>query len=377
MPLFGCQPERLTVKQFVERRERNGFRYPSQPVVLTDFTLGWKLFSSGCTFPGYLLQLERTHKCFSFEYGLAEGKVAAMMSKDDRNFLDNEEFVSKVPVALSALLDRIARTLALPATASAFKTVIQQPVSEGTKGKEKGALSLQEEAEEEDVDEWDEAEDDGEEVESLTGETAYKRLYWRSKIPAALFQDIQPFHEEEFLRSPSSSTTTDTSSSSSRRFRQDLMRMWVSTEGCVTPLHYDRCHGLLVQVEGLKQVTLFSPEETRNVYPNSALHPSAHASRLRLHALLFEGDANESLSKKGKELDYPAKFPRFYERFLQDEARDATDERTAFNVMLSPGEVLYTPPGWWHHVTTMQQGSVSITIPWDMLSSETVPVNMR
>ncbi len=30
--------------------------------------------------------------------------------------------------------------------------------------------------------------------------------------------------------------------------KHDLMRVWIGTEGNVTPLHYDRCHGLLAQV---------------------------------------------------------------------------------------------------------------------------------
>jgi hypothetical protein len=56
----------------------------------------------------------------------------------------------------------------------------------------------------------------------------------------------------------------------------DLQRIWVGSKGNCTPLHYDRCHGLLVQLVGRKKFTLISPEQSSMVYPHGPPHPHAH-----------------------------------------------------------------------------------------------------
>ena len=42
--------------------------------------------------------------------------------------------------------------------------------------------------------------------------------------------------------------------------------MWVSNHGCVTPTHFDLCHGLLTQLEGAKRALLVAPEHARSLY---------------------------------------------------------------------------------------------------------------
>lgn len=48
----------------------------------------------------------------------------------------------------------------------------------------------------------------------------------------------------------------------------------VGSAGCITPLHFDAWHGILCQVRGRKRVTLFSPEDTNNIYPYASIHMS-------------------------------------------------------------------------------------------------------
>ncbi|KAI9239368.1 MAG: hypothetical protein BYD32DRAFT_411350 [Podila humilis] len=36
------------------------------------------------------------------------------------------------------------------------------------------------------------------------------------------------------------------------------MRIWISLSGTITPLHYDRCHGILIQLVGRNSCGLFT-----------------------------------------------------------------------------------------------------------------------
>ena len=49
-------------------------------------------------------------------------------------------------------------------------------------------------------------------------------------------------------------------------FRESTSSVWVSNHGCVTPTHFDLCHGLLTQLEGAKRALLVAPEHARSLY---------------------------------------------------------------------------------------------------------------
>ncbi|XP_071802944.1 hypoxia-inducible factor 1-alpha inhibitor-like [Asterias amurensis] len=129
-----------------------------------------------------------------------------------------------------------------------------------------------------------------------------------------------------------------------RIFNQPTMQLWVGTKGNVTPLHYDRNHGLLAQIVGRKELILFSHEDTPNLYPHVSYSERAHTSRVDLRKVYAEEDK---------------RFPRL-------------KNAQPYTCTLQPGELLYMPPFWWHDVTSLDD-CVSVTLPWDMDSSETVP----
>ena len=123
--------------------------------------------------------------------------------------------------------------------------------------------------------------------------------------------------------------------------------VWVSCSGCRTPLHYDLCHGLLTQVEGSKRVLLAAPTDTRSLYPRGQ------------HSGLNGNTSRVDLA-----------------RWVADEASQRRDfpnvcNADIYEVLLGPGDTLYTPPFWWHHVETLGgAASVSVLLAFDPTPAE-------
>eukprot|EP00128_Syssomonas_multiformis_P012160 Colp12_sorted_trinity150504_noHs@23182 len=130
-------------------------------------------------------------------------------------------------------------------------------------------------------------------------------------------------------------------------FKDDLCGVWMSTQGNITPLHYDLCHGLLCQVRGSKRFYHMHPEEHRNLYPREAIEPNPLSSRMSVERWR-DGDAEER-----------EKHPRFA-------------EVTVYETVVEEGDIIYTPPFWWHHVETLSP-SISVLLPWDMSADEPIP----
>ncbi len=99
---------------------------------------------------------------------------------------------------------------------------------------------------------------------------------------------------------------------------------WLGPSGTVTPLHHDLTNNFMAQVHGRKRVRMISPANT------PLLYNSRHCfSRVDLDNV----DLNE--------------FPEFCDAHIYD-------------IILNPGELLFLPVGWWHHVTALDP-SITIT----------------
>jgi hypothetical protein len=123
-----------------------------------------------------------------------------------------------------------------------------------------------------------------------------------------------------------------------------FQRLWISSTGCVTPLHYDLSNGFLCQVRGSKQVWLFDPGQFDRLYPRGAQFPGVDN---------FERQSRVDLNHP----DYEA-FP---------ELRRAA----ALECRLRQGDTLFIPSTWWHEVETLEPSlSVQLAFAGGTVASE-------
>jgi hypothetical protein len=109
--------------------------------------------------------------------------------------------------------------------------------------------------------------------------------------------------------------------------------------------HYDAPHNIACSVVGQRRFTLFPPAQIFNLYPGP-LDPTPGGQAISL----VDFDAPDL-----------ARFPRFEQAL--DHARIAE---------LSPGDALYIPSLWWHHVRGLSRFNVLVNYWWK-LSPKHVP----
>jgi ribosomal protein L16 Arg81 hydroxylase len=102
--------------------------------------------------------------------------------------------------------------------------------------------------------------------------------------------------------------------------------LWFGPAGTVTPLHHDTMNILFCQIYGRKLITLISPEEGPWLYNELGVFSAVDFENpnLEVHPLYQHVDRIE--------------------------------------VVMNPGEILFLPVGWWHHVRSLETSiSVSFT----------------
>lgn len=149
-------------------------------------------------------------------------------------------------------------------------------------------------------------------------------------------------------------------------FSQKTSSVWVSSPGCVTPTHFDLCHGLLTQIRGKKRVLLVPPWHTRSMHrlPPGGVNPNSSPVNLSLYVF--------GVGEEKEKRDFSSKTKTVSGTKTKRDARleDARAERgkhaktrTAFgeirDVTLTPGDTLYIPPFWWHHVVTLPEAGAN------------------
>jgi ribosomal protein L16 Arg81 hydroxylase len=99
---------------------------------------------------------------------------------------------------------------------------------------------------------------------------------------------------------------------------------WFGPGGTETPLHHDTMNILFAQVVGRKRLLLIPPEQSEFVYNRIGVY----------------GDVDPETPDLER---YP-----LYQRV------------TPISVEVAPGEMLFLPVGWWHHVRSLEP-SITLT----------------
>jgi hypothetical protein len=125
---------------------------------------------------------------------------------------------------------------------------------------------------------------------------------------------------------------------------EPFQRLWISSTGCVTPLHYDLSNGLLCQVRGSKRVWLFDPGQFDRLYPRGPQFPGLDNFERQSQVDIYHPD---------------------YEAF--PELRRAA----ALECHLRQGDTLFIPSNWWHEVETLEPSlSVQFAFAGGTVTSE-------
>jgi hypothetical protein len=113
-------------------------------------------------------------------------------------------------------------------------------------------------------------------------------------------------------------------------------RIWLGN-AITTPTHLDEWRNIGCVVSGRRRFTLFPPEQIANLYigPLDFAPTGAPVSLVKLHEPDFE------------------RFPKF---------RDAL--AAAQSAELGPGDAIYIPPLWWHHVESLEPFNLLVNYWW-------------
>lgn len=124
-------------------------------------------------------------------------------------------------------------------------------------------------------------------------------------------------------------------------------RIWIGN-AIVTPAHFDESDNIACVVAGRRRFTLFPPEQAGNLY----IGPLDYAPTPTPISMV----------------DFSApdlvRFPRFAEAM---EAALVAD--------LGPGDAIYIPPLWWHHVQSSAPLSILVNYWWKASTQEAVPAH--
>jgi Cupin-like domain len=104
---------------------------------------------------------------------------------------------------------------------------------------------------------------------------------------------------------------------------------WIGPAGTVTGYHVDWGDNVLAQICGRKEVRLVGPKDSKYMYPSKRFDQGTMSSEM---------DVDNYDEQR---------FPLF-------------KKVTEYRVIIHPGEMLFIPRGWWHHVRSLDK-SISVS----------------
>ena len=100
---------------------------------------------------------------------------------------------------------------------------------------------------------------------------------------------------------------------------------------------------------------LVAPEHARSLHRNPRGRANPNSSPVDLPAWLGLGDDETARAR---------------ERERHPRVANVVGE--VYECVLTPGDTLYVPPFWWHHVTTLERASTSLLLAFDPDAEESV-----
>jgi len=140
----------------------------------------------------------------------------------------------------------------------------------------------------------------------------------------------------------------------------ETMFVWMGKPGVKAHAHYDHAHNLFIQFSGYKRWILYPPEVHDQLHPYPRLHPRRGQTIIDLEKNRVHASVIEAASQSGKESLSEATIPR-----------EAVAKMR--HVVVEPGDILYVPPLWTHHVTAFDSAMgppVSLSLWVESLSSD-------
>ena len=131
-----------------------------------------------------------------------------------------------------------------------------------------------------------------------------------------------------------------------------LPRIWLGNR-ITTPAHVDEWNNIGCVVAGRRRFTLFPPEQIANLYigPIDFAPTGAPMSLVSLQSPDF------------------ARYPKFRDALAAGETAE-----------LGPGDAIYIPPLWWHHVESLESFNVLVNYWWHAMPAKArppIPPSMR
>jgi hypothetical protein len=119
-------------------------------------------------------------------------------------------------------------------------------------------------------------------------------------------------------------------------FHRPIVSIWIGNRTVATA-HFDSTHNLACCAVGRRRFTLFPPDQVHNLYPGPLdLTPAGQVvSMVNFASPDFE------------------RFPRFREALAAGQVAD-----------LEPGDVLFYPAMWWHHVQALESFNALVNYWW-------------
>ena len=132
--------------------------------------------------------------------------------------------------------------------------------------------------------------------------------------------------------------------SEGRMGRYSRTAFFASSVGAITRLHFDHYDNLYLQLRGRKRFVILAPLEARGLYAFPLHHPLDQRARVHIDAVeqaaAHAAGDHDPAHVASQAAAYQAAYPRL-------------GDVRGFEIILEPGDMLYIPHHWWHHVETI------------------------